>query len=126
MDRLGLSHQDRLARHLAEARRAVTDLAAELAAVIEAAAAAPPDDEHDAEGATVGFERARLAALLDHARRRVADLEAAAARAEAGKYGFCAGCGRPIDPERLAARPTTDNCVECAGPRRSGPTLRSS
>lgn len=103
---------------LAAARRLEADLRAELDAVVQAAADAPPDDEHDAEGATVGFERARVSALLDHARRRVADLEAAADRARHGGYGICVVCGRPIDPERLAALPTTERCVTCAAARR--------
>ena len=31
-----------------------------------------------------------------------------------GRYGLCAGCGRTISPERLAALPTTTTCVSCA------------
>jgi len=33
------------------------------------------DDEHDPEGATIAFDRAQLTAVLDQARRRVAELD---------------------------------------------------
>ena len=33
---------------------------------------------------------------LDGARRRLADVEAALARRDAGGYGVCEACGRPI------------------------------
>ena len=33
---------------------------------------------------------------------------------EAGIYGICETCGRPIAPERLAARPATRTCIDCA------------
>jgi DnaK suppressor protein len=31
-----------------------------------------------------------------------------------GRYGICARCGRPIDPERLDILPLTTLCIECA------------
>jgi RNA polymerase-binding transcription factor DksA len=73
-----------------------------------------PDDEHDAEGSTIGFERARVTALLAAARRSLVELDAAGARLAAGTYGRCLACGRPIPEARLAARPTADTCVACA------------
>src|SRR4051795_8156283 len=80
-------------------------LTREFDSVVAASEAANADDEHDPEGATIAFERQQLAALLDSARSRLADVDAALARAAAGDYGRCAECGREIDPERLAARP---------------------
>lgn len=76
------------------------------------------DDEHDSEGSTIGFERARVAGLIRRADTRIAELEAAAARLSAGTYGRCHRCGRPIGAERLAALPSTRLCVDCA--RRAG------
>ncbi|HEX3947889.1 MAG TPA: TraR/DksA C4-type zinc finger protein [Acidimicrobiales bacterium] len=93
----------------------VADLEAELAGIVSTAAASPPDDEHDVEGSSVGFERARVAALLDHARRHLGDLNRAVRARAAGHYGSCAGCGRPIGAERLSALPATRYCVGCAG-----------
>lgn len=72
------------------------------------------DDEHDSEGSTVGFERARVAGLLDRSRRHIADLEAAAGRAADGSYGYCTSCGREVGAERLAALPATQLCIACA------------
>ncbi|MDT9592103.1 TraR/DksA C4-type zinc finger protein [Nocardioides zeae] len=72
------------------------------------------DDEHDPEGATIAFERAQVEALLREAVRRLADVDEALARAERGGYGVCTACGRPIDPERLAVRPSATRCVGCA------------
>jgi DnaK suppressor protein len=89
-------------------------LTREFDAVVAASEAANADDEHDPEGATIAFERQQLAALLDSARSRLADVDAALARAAAGDYGRCAECGREIDPERLAARPQARTCIDCA------------
>ena len=89
-------------------------LVAELAAIVEASDLANLDDEHDPEGSTVGYERARTASLLDAVRSRSADLAAAAERLRTGTYGRCADCGQPIAPERLSAYPTAVACVSCA------------
>jgi DnaK suppressor protein len=72
------------------------------------------DDEHDPEGATIAFERSQVDALLRQAQRRLAELDAASARLDAGTYGRCERCGLPIDPARLDARPEARTCVACA------------
>ena len=41
-------------------------------------------------------------------------IRAALARIDAGTYGSCASCGKPINPERLDALPETVHCVSCA------------
>lgn len=103
------------------AARLVADLESELAGIITAQEADPPDDEHDVEGASVGFERARVTALLAEASAQLTALDAAAARVDAGTFGRCESCGRPIGDERLAALPATLRCVDCAAgpPRRT-------
>jgi DnaK suppressor protein len=73
------------------------------------------DDEHDPEGATVAFERARTISLLNEARNRLGDLEQAAQRMTSGTYELCEHCHQPIGPERLAARPDVRTCIGCAG-----------
>lgn len=92
----------------------IVDLERELAAISESTAAVP-DDEHDAEGSTVGFERARVGSLLAHARRHLDALDDALDRASSGLYGSCARCGAPIGLERLQALPAATCCVRCAG-----------
>jgi RNA polymerase-binding protein DksA len=82
--------------------------------VVAASRSSNADDEHDPEGATIAFERQQVAALLESARRRLADVDAALARRETGDYGRCESCGRPIAAERLAARPAARTCIDCA------------
>lgn len=78
------------------------------------ATADSPDDEHDPEGATIGFERAQVTSLLAAAHAHLAELDAASARPRTGDVGTCGRCGGPIGVERLEARPTTEVCVRCA------------
>jgi RNA polymerase-binding transcription factor DksA len=99
-------------RARAEARAA--ELAAEVDAIVEASAGSNADDEHDPEGSTVGFERARVLALLESARQQVVDLDAAIARTATGDEERCEVCGGPIGDERLAAMPATRRCIRCA------------
>ena len=98
----------------AAARAQITALTGEFDDVVAASAASNADDEHDPEGATIAFERQQVAALLAAARARLADIEAALARRDAGGYGICERCARPIAPERLAARPAARTCISCA------------
>jgi DnaK suppressor protein len=81
---------------------------------VEAAALDPPDDEHDPDGATVGFERAMVIDLLHQAEADLESLNGALERVRDGAYGVCAGCGTTISAERLAAQPTTRSCIDCA------------
>ncbi|HEX2074615.1 MAG TPA: TraR/DksA C4-type zinc finger protein [Geodermatophilus sp.] len=92
----------------------IAALTREFDGVVAASQASNADDEHDPEGATIAFERQQVAALLAQARRRLADVEAALARRADGSYGRCEACGRPIAPERLAARPAARTCIDCA------------
>ena len=41
------------------------------------------------------------------------DVDKALESIEAGTYGTCKHCGKPIDPRRLQARPTAGSCVDC-------------
>jgi DnaK suppressor protein len=89
----------------------------EFAGIVDSSASANADDEHDPEGATIAFERQHVAALIDQAREHLDAIDAALQRVQDGTYGRCESCGRPIAPERLAARPTATRCVACAGRR---------
>jgi DnaK suppressor protein len=108
---------DALEAIVAARRRTVRRIAAleqTVAVIIEGSEHTSTDDEHDPEGATIAFERQQVAALLEQARRRLADVETALVRREAGNYGVCESCGRPIAAERLAARPAARTCIACA------------
>jgi DnaK suppressor protein len=92
----------------------IATMSQEYANFVAASADANTDDEHDPEGATIAFERAQLGALLDQARRHLADLDLAVGRVAAGTYATCENCGGPIPLERLEARPAVRTCIECA------------
>jgi RNA polymerase-binding transcription factor DksA len=105
---------DPLQAERAAAEAQIAALTREFDAVVAASQAANADDEHDPEGATIAFERQQVVALLDSARRRLAEVDAALARRAEGRYGVCQSCGRPIAPERLAVRPAARTCIDCA------------
>ena len=106
--------RDELLRLRASAESEAATLARDLAALFAASRDSNADDEHDPEGATVGFERAQLTALLAAARERVAEVDDALRRLELGTYGVCERCGRPIGADRLVARPFARFCIACA------------
>lgn len=67
-----------------------------------------------AAAATHVFEQQRDLALRDRERAQLRQVEEALERLAAGTYGTCRSCGRPIDPERLAAIPWVATCIDCA------------
>jgi RNA polymerase-binding protein DksA len=105
---------DPLAAEREAALAQVETLTREFEAMVAASESSNADDEHDPEGATIAFERQQIAALLEQAHRRLAEIDDAFARREAGTYGVCENCGRPIGAERLAARPAARTCIDCA------------
>ena len=104
----------RLTARREEAQRLVNDLRTQLGEIFDTQETDPPDDEHDIEGSSIGFERAQVTAWLAQAEERLSDLEAALERAEAGRYGVCETCGGQIGSDRLEALPETRTCIRCA------------
>jgi len=92
----------------------IAALTHEFDGIVESAALGATDDEHDPEGATIAFERAQVAGLIEAARSDLADVDQAIRSIEAGIYGVCERCGQPISAERLAARPAARTCIGCA------------
>lgn len=72
------------------------------------------DDEHDPEGVPLSAEWSRLSGLAEGARVELGQVDDALARLEAGTYGVCARCGKPIPAARLEVRPFAELCVPCA------------
>jgi RNA polymerase-binding transcription factor DksA len=108
-----------LAAERATTIAAIIALTRDFEGIVAATADVATDDEHDPEGATIAFERAQVAGLLEQARRRLADVDDALDRIAGGRYGRCEECGQPISTARLAARPAARTCISCAaGPRR--------
>jgi len=60
------------------------------------------------------FEQQRDLALRDHNEAHLAAIDDALARLNAGTYGLCTSCRRPIAPERLEALPWTALCIDCS------------
>jgi RNA polymerase-binding transcription factor len=106
--------REELLRLRASATAEAATLAEDLAALFTASRDSNADDEHDPEGATIGFERAQLTALLTAARDRIAEVDDALRRLDDATYGICERCGQPIATERLAARPFARFCMACA------------
>lgn len=72
------------------------------------------DDEHDPEGVTLSSEWSRLTGLAEAAASELQQVDDALARMDAGTYGVCLRCGRPIPAARLEIRPFAEYCVACA------------
>lgn len=105
---------ERLAYDRAAAAAQLATLVRDFDALVDASEASNADDEHDPEGATIGFERAQLSALIAQTRTRVEDLDRAREQMSSGSYGVCEQCAGPIGGERLAARPSARRCIACA------------
>jgi RNA polymerase-binding protein DksA len=105
---------ERLVAERRRTMRRLNDLTRDFESVVSASRDTKADDEHEPEGATIAFERSQIAALTRQARQHLEEVESALSRIDAGTYGQCETCGRPIAPERLEARPTARTCVRCA------------
>ena len=66
-----------------------------------------------AAAASQVFEQQRDLALRERNEQHLAQVEAAIRRLDAGTYGACTNCGRPIAPERLEAIPWAALCIDC-------------
>jgi DnaK suppressor protein len=84
----------------------------ELAATIEAPGQMTYGSQ--AAAATHVFEQQRDLALRERAEQQLALVDAALARIDAGTFGRCLRCGKPIAPDRLDALPWAEHCIDCA------------
>jgi DnaK suppressor protein len=66
-----------------------------------------------AAAASQVFEQQRDLALRDRNQHQLQAVDAALARLDAGTYGACIRCGRPVAPDRLEALPWAAHCIEC-------------
>jgi len=78
------------------------------------------DEQGFAEADSLSVERDRVLSLTTLARWRIDEVDAALRRLEAGTYGACRSCRRPIPTTRLEAVPEATQCVSCA----SGSVIR--
>lgn len=69
-------------------------------------------DQHQADVGTETFDREKDLSILDNIEGELADIEHALERIDAGTYGTCEACGKPIDDDRLEAVPAARFCVD--------------
>jgi len=74
-----------------------------------------PRVSHGAQtaAATEVTESQRGQQLRERAEQHLVLIEAALERIEAGTFGTCQICGKPIAPERLEALPSALDCIDC-------------
>ena len=69
-------------------------------------------DNHLGDTATAMFDRELEEGLEEGAKETLIEIDAALQRIEAGTYGICEGCGKPIAAERLSALPWARLCID--------------
>jgi DnaK suppressor protein len=99
------------ARRLGEARDALFQTLA--LTVEEIASLAPPAPGAPLEDGAQQSATSMLARLEDREWHELAEIFAAQARLDAGRFGLCQRCGEAIPLARLRAMPATRHCVTC-------------
>ena len=69
--------------------------------------------DHQADDATEVFEREKELGLEQTIKAHLDQVEHALSRIEAGTYGECESCGKPIAKARLDALPEATLCIDC-------------
>jgi RNA polymerase-binding protein DksA len=70
-------------------------------------------DNHIAETATVTVDREIDYTLEENSENVLLSIDGALERIQAGTYGTCVNCGKPIAEDRLAAIPWATTCIDC-------------
>lgn len=65
------------------------------------------------EEATESLELERRLAMERRIKEQLADIENALGKFDAGTYGRCESCGKPIEPARMEALPAARRCMNC-------------
>lgn len=102
---------------LNEARGALVDQLSELGFGAEGETGLSYDANF-ADSSQVTAERGETDVLVAELRGALHDIERALERVEAGTYGVCGRCGKPISVARLEAMPATTTCITCASLQR--------
>ncbi|MEP6477013.1 MAG: TraR/DksA C4-type zinc finger protein [Actinomycetota bacterium] len=71
-------------------------------------------DDETADAGTATFERERDLSIENNIRDLLAKIERALQRMDAGTYGICDRCGKPIEKARVKALPYVDLCIKDA------------
>lgn len=58
-------------------------------------------------------EHDRSSAMRGQVAKSIISIRKTLTRIKLGKYGICARCGKMIDTDRLAIKPTAEYCISC-------------
>jgi len=94
---------------------------ADLAALEETTASTPKDSSgdlssyssHMADMGSDSMEREKAFLFANVKRRRIEEIDGALSRMDAGTFGLCESCGKPIPVKRLERMPGATLCVAC-------------
>ena len=75
-------------------------------------------DSNFADSSQVTAERGEAEALAVQLQDALAEVLSALKKLDDGTYGMCERCGKPISAPRLAAKPATRLCIDCASATR--------
>jgi DnaK suppressor protein len=97
------------------ARRALEDERARLQALLREGIQAPDQMTYGSQAAAASqvFDQQRDLALRDRSTAHLEEVEAALHRLDAGTYGACIDCGKPVPAPRLEALPWAARCIAC-------------
>jgi DnaK suppressor protein len=102
-----------------------TELAEQLTTIEDQAFAATQSDisgdvgvdDESADAGTATFEREKELSIEQNVRDLIQKIDRALKRIDAGTYGICERCGKPIEKARLKALPYVDLCIKDAQAR---------
>lgn len=69
---------------------------------------------HQADEGTDVFDQEFDLSMIENDQETLHQIEEALDRVDAGTYGACLECGKPVAKPRLQALPYTRTCIECA------------
>jgi len=71
-------------------------------------------DDESADAGTATFEREKELSIEQNVRDLLQKIDRALQRIDAGTYGICQRCGKPIEKARVKALPYVDLCIKDA------------
>ena len=72
------------------------------------------DDDNSVDAdVSENVEHDRAYAMRRQVSRSLIEIKKTLTRIKLGKYGLCANCGKMIDTDRLAVKPTAEYCMDC-------------
>ena len=72
------------------------------------------DDDNSVDAdVSENVEHDRAYAMRRQVSRSLIEIKKTLTRIKLGKFGLCANCGKMIDTDRLAVKPTAEYCMDC-------------